>query len=72
EVSLISPKAQKQDNSTLFDIEIIITDRDSVQLRAGYSANADIIIRRAQNALQIPERLLTFEEDSVFVEVETE
>ncbi|HKJ66503.1 MAG TPA: efflux RND transporter periplasmic adaptor subunit [bacterium] len=71
-VSLISPKAKKEDNSTLFDIEILITETDDVELRAGYSANADIIIRKAEDVLQIPERLLAFENDSVFVEIENE
>jgi len=71
EVSLISPKARKEDNSTLFDIEITIMDTKNAHLRAGYSANADIIIRRAENVLHVPERLLTFKEDSIFVEVET-
>lgn len=71
-VSLISPKAKKEDNSTLFDIEITINDTKGTHLRAGYSANADIIIQRAENVLHIPERLLTFKDDSVFVEVENE
>jgi len=70
-VSRISPKARKEDNATLFDIEIVIENPDSVELRAGYSANADIIINKAKNVLQIPERLLTFENDSIFTEVET-
>ncbi|MCF7796463.1 MAG: efflux RND transporter periplasmic adaptor subunit [Lentisphaeria bacterium] len=69
-VSRISPKARIQENATLFDIEIDIMPSDSVTLRAGYSANADIIIRQAQDVLIIPERLLTFADDSVFVEVE--
>lgn len=69
QVSRISPKAKKEENSTLFDIEIDIANADSVQLRAGYSANADIIIRKAENVLYIPERLITFEKDSTFVEV---
>lgn len=69
-VSRISPKARIQDNATLFDIEIDIAAADSVTLRAGYSANADIIIRQAQDVLTVPERLLTFANDSVFVEIQ--
>jgi HlyD family secretion protein len=71
-VSRISPKAKKEENSTLFDIEIVIANTDNIELRAGYSANADIIIQRASDVLQIPERLLTFQNDSVFVEIEKE
>ncbi|MCF7805005.1 MAG: efflux RND transporter periplasmic adaptor subunit [Candidatus Marinimicrobia bacterium] len=69
-VDRISPKARKEENATLFDIEIVIQSSDSTELRAGYSANADIIIKRAKDVLQIPERLLTFEEDTIFTEVE--
>ncbi len=66
----LSPKARKENNATVFDIEIKIIDTRGVTLRAGYSANAKIIINKAENVLSLPERLLTFQNDSVFVEVE--
>ena len=65
----ISPKAKKKDNTTLFDIEIDITDKGDAMLRAGFSANADIIINQKDSVLVIPERLLTFNGDSAFVEI---
>ena len=42
-----------------------------VLLRAGYSANADLVIREKTDILLIPERLVLFEEDGAktFVEV---
>jgi len=70
EVVRISPKARKENNATVFDIEIKIVDTRGVNLRAGYSANAKIILNKAENVLTIPERLLTFSNDSIFVEVE--
>jgi len=70
EVIRISPKARKENNATVFDIEIKIVDTRGVNLRAGYSANAKIILNKAENVLTIPERILIFENDSVFVEVE--
>ncbi|MEJ2636112.1 MAG: efflux RND transporter periplasmic adaptor subunit [Calditrichia bacterium] len=70
EVSRISPKAKQEDNATLFDIEISINNPKQLQLRAGYSCNAEIIIRKAEDVLYIPERLITFSNDSSFVEVE--
>jgi HlyD family secretion protein len=69
-LSKISPKAKKQDNTTLFDIEIEVTDQGSKTLRAGYSANADIIISRKDSILIIPERLVTFAGDTARVEVQ--
>lgn len=62
-------KAEKKDNATVFPIEILIpTTRNSV-LRAGYSANASIIIQKKDSVLTIPERVVTFKHDSAFVKV---
>ncbi|HMA61313.1 MAG TPA: efflux RND transporter periplasmic adaptor subunit [bacterium] len=66
----ISPKARKENNATVFDIELVITDKKDVNLRAGYSANAKVIINKVEDALSIPERLITFKNDSSYVEVE--
>ena len=68
-LSKISPKAKKQDNTTLFDLEIQITDTGDKTLRAGYSANADIIISKKDSILVIPERLVTFNGDTASVEI---
>jgi len=65
----ISPKARKEENSTLFDLEIKITETGRSMLRAGYSANADIIIKKKEDILVIPERLIEFVEDTAFVQV---
>jgi HlyD family secretion protein len=65
----ISLKAEKKENATVFPIEIAIpVSRNSV-LRAGYSANANIIIQRKDSVLTIPERVVTFRNDSAFVKV---
>jgi HlyD family secretion protein len=71
-LAMISPKARQQDNTTLFDVEIEITAKGTRLLRAGYSANADIIIDQKQDVLLVPERLVHFEADSSFVELQTE
>lgn len=68
-VSRISLKANQQDNATVFPIEIIITDTQGAILRAGYSANADIIIESMQNVITIPERVVTLIDGKAFVEV---
>jgi HlyD family secretion protein len=68
-LSKISPKAKKEDNTTLFDLEIQITDIGEKTLRAGYSANADIIISKKDSILVIPERLVEFKGDTAFVEI---
>jgi HlyD family secretion protein len=69
EVSRISLKAKKEDNATVFPVEITITETNGAVLRAGYSANADIIIERMENAITIPERVITMKDGRAFIEV---
>jgi HlyD family secretion protein len=65
----ISLKADKKENATVFPIEILVPKDTKVTLRAGYSANANIIIQQKENILMLPERLVTFRNDSSFVKV---
>jgi len=69
-VSLISLKARKEDNTTVFPIEIVIQESDDAVLRAGFSANANIIISRKDSVLTVPERVVTFRNDSAFVRIQ--
>jgi len=65
----ISLKAEKKENATVFPIEILIPKANNATLRAGYSANANIIIRKKDNVLTLPERVVTFRNDSAFIKV---
>lgn len=65
----ISPKARKEDNTILFDVEVALTEVGDELLRAGYSATAEVIIQRKDSVLTLPERLVTFRSDSAFVEL---
>lgn len=66
----ISLKADKKDNATVFPIEIQIPKGTRITLRAGYSANASIIIQKKINVLTLPERVVTFRNDSAFVNIQ--
>jgi HlyD family secretion protein len=68
-LSKISLKARTEDNATVFPIEIELERSNGVVLRAGYSANADVIIDRRENVLMIPERLLSVSDDTARVTV---
>ncbi|MCU0233821.1 MAG: efflux RND transporter periplasmic adaptor subunit [Thermoanaerobaculales bacterium] len=68
-LSRIAPQAQKNEGATLFDVEIELDPGQDVLLRAGYSANADVVIREKNDILLIPERLVLFEGEATFVEV---
>jgi len=61
-VSRIAPQAQQKEGATLFDVEIELDPGQKITLRAGYSANADVIIREKKDVLTLPERLITFED----------
>jgi HlyD family secretion protein len=61
-VSRIAPQAQQKEGATLFDVEVELDPSNKITLRAGYSANADVIIREKKDVLTIPERLVTFED----------
>ncbi len=69
-LSRIAPQAIEKDGARLFQIEIEL-DPSETLLRAGYSANADLIIREKKEILLVPERLVLFEgeEQKPFVEV---
>lgn len=65
----ISLKGRTEDNATVFPIEIELDPSDGGTLRAGYSANADVIIDRRADVLMVPERLVTFSGDTARVTV---
>ncbi|MCK4237089.1 MAG: efflux RND transporter periplasmic adaptor subunit, partial [Candidatus Krumholzibacteria bacterium] len=65
----ISLKAQEENNSRMFPVEISIDNIGVALLRAGYSANADVIINEVKDVLTIPERVVYFKDDSTYVEV---
>jgi len=70
-VQRIAPQAQQKEGATLFDVEIELDPGQKITLRAGYSANADVIIREKKDVLVLPERLVSFEDGGkkTFVEL---
>jgi HlyD family secretion protein len=70
-VSRIAPQAQQKEGATLFDVEIELQKTGAIVLRAGYSANADVIIREKKDVVIVPERVVTFEDGGkkAFVEI---
>jgi HlyD family secretion protein len=70
-VARIAPQAQQKEGATLFDVEIELDPGQKITLRAGYSANADVIIREKKDVLVLPERLVLFEDGGkkTFVEL---
>ena len=68
----ISPKGVEENGANQFEIKAAIAAPDSVQIRSGYSANAEIVLDRAQKTLALPESSIEFSGDSTFVYVLTD
>ncbi|WP_455669177.1 efflux RND transporter periplasmic adaptor subunit [Phocaeicola sp.] len=68
----ISPKGVEENGANQFEIKAAITVPDSVTIRSGYSANAEITLARADKVLAIPESAVEFKDDSTFVYVLTD
>jgi len=67
----ISPKGIEEAGAIQFEIKADVKLQDSTFIRAGYSANGDIVLGKREDVLAIREGLLQFASDSVYVEVET-
>jgi HlyD family secretion protein len=64
----IAPQARMEAGATLFDVEIELDPDQEVVLRAGYSANAEVVVREKHDIVIIPERLVLFEDGATFIE----
>ncbi|CAM2005261.1 efflux RND transporter periplasmic adaptor subunit [Acanthopleuribacter pedis] len=69
-LEFIAPKGVEQDGAIQFEIRAKIDLPSGTFLRAGYSANADIVLDKRENVLAVREADLIFEDDKPFVEVE--
>ncbi|GAB1404732.1 efflux RND transporter periplasmic adaptor subunit [Lentimicrobium sp.] len=67
----ISPKGVEENGAIQFEIRAAVKLKDNFFIRAGYSANAEIVLERRDNVLAVQEALVKYEGDSAFVEIET-
>ncbi len=67
----IAPKGVEVNGAIQFEIRAAVNVKEGQTLRAGYSANADIVLDRRDSVLTIPESVIAFSPkgDSAFVEV---
>ena len=68
----IAPKATEENGANQFEIKAALVAPDTVVIRSGYSANAEIVLERAKSTLAIPEGAVEFSGDSTFVYVLTD
>jgi len=65
----IAPKGISENGAIQFQIRAAVALDTSHFLRAGYSANADIILERRDQVVSVPESVLQFSGDTTFVEI---
>ncbi|PKA97530.1 HlyD family secretion protein [Flavobacteriaceae bacterium MAR_2009_75] len=69
----IAPKGIEETGAVQFKIEGDVEVKDDIFIRAGYSANASLVLEKKDDILVIPEALLQFDKktDKPYVEVST-
>ena len=65
----ISPKAVESNGANQFEIKAAVKLADGAKIRSGYSANAEIVLAKADKVLCVPESAIEFSGDSTFVYV---
>ena len=63
----ISPKAVENNGASQFEIKAAVDVNKGKTIRAGYSANAEIILASAKGVITLPESTIEYEGDSTFV-----
>ena len=63
----ISPKAVESNGANQFEIKAAVKLAEGGKIRSGYSANAEIVLAKADKVLSVPESAIEFSGDSTFV-----
>jgi HlyD family secretion protein len=65
----VSPKGVERNGSIQFELKAAVTIPADAFIRAGYSANASIVLKSAYDVLTVPESTVEFRKDSAFVQI---
>lgn len=71
-LTYLSPKGVEENGAIQFEIKADVQLKDDQFIRAGYSANASIVLEQRDSVLTIPEAVLKFDKDKAYVEIETD
>lgn len=67
ELEYIAPQGEERNGTILFEIKATVNIPDSIVIRAGYSANAEIVLDEVKGVPVIPERAVVKEENETYV-----
>ncbi len=68
----VSPKGVEKNGAIQFEIKAAIKIPEDAFIRAGYSANAEIVLKEVNDVMTVPESTVEFKGDSSFVYVLTQ
>jgi HlyD family secretion protein len=63
----VSPKGKEENGAIMFEMKAAVKVPKDVFVRAGYSANAEIVFSKSQDVITIPESCIEFGGDTAFV-----
>jgi len=67
----VSPKGKEESGAIMFEMKAAVKVPANVFIRAGYSANAEIVFSKVENVVTVPESCVEFGGDTAFVYVLT-
>lgn len=70
-IETIAPMATEENGTNTFEVKAALHNSQLHNIRAGYSANATVVLEGVKNVLRVPERVIEFKGDSAFVYVLT-
>jgi HlyD family secretion protein len=65
----ISPKGKTENGAITFEMKAAVKIPRDIFIRAGYSANAEIVFSKSENVITIPESCIEFGGDTAYVYV---
>lgn len=68
-IEKIAPMATDDNGTNTFEVKAALNLNAETKLRAGYSANANVILESAQNTLAVPESVVEYDGDKAYVYV---
>lgn len=71
-IEKIAPMANDENGANTFEIKAALSLAESSGLRAGYSANASVILEKADSVLAVPESVVEYEGKDAYVYVLTD
>ncbi len=69
-LEFIAPKGVEENGAIQFEIKAAVKLKEGQFIRSGYSATADIVLDKRDSVMVIKEKLITFSNDSAFVDVQ--